>query len=573
MEKKNELKYLKWKISTLTHKYDEGLESWAKDSSEKISTINSLKKEIQHLKAEAKAAKDSESELKQKLVTCQANNKKVVDHLEKSLKLKSDKCDDFLQMLVKSEERSKKMLTEVKLEHEKMKLNYELSMQADFDNKLAQSDTMLKKKAEEVRTHQTEIEQIKKECQELEEKLKKVLETLQNERIENAEERKRYINIEEEKKKIRKEVMLEYRTKIHILKENIEEATQESVRLEKEIKIRDWKMHELKRTLEEKIKTVKDKIMEAAVFKKEKDEVTEHLQSEKHKNALLKVHIREVLEQNKHLEDKARQERSKNTELIEHMHKIVTTNDDLIEKNSSLKSTLKVSETNTKSLTEKVRKLEITLLRFKEDLVECMSEITEPKELKSKIIALKRRYVDEDESVQMDAIVKMPYQLKIECLTTKLEHCDKVMQNQSHMIKILEEQIQHKDEELIKTRKTYVKFINEEIRKMHCMKQELKETSQQLHKASKSIQKKVRSWLNKRVLQKSGVPSNVVEEDITLYPDDWQPPSLPDNSNIISPEDPPTDDNIMSESRPCTDDSSITHVEPFMNDGLPIVSI
>ncbi|XP_056885682.1 trichoplein keratin filament-binding protein-like [Takifugu flavidus] len=164
--------------------------------------------------------------------------------------------------------------------------------------------------------------------------------------------------------------------------------------------------------------------------------------------------------------------------------------------------------------------------QFKEDLHACLSVISDTKTLKQRFIAMKRRYLD-NEQLQISEIVEQECQLENKDLAKKLYGCQNLLKVKSDTISRLEQQLLTAVQQCAEREKKYVKILNRHIVMEHQLKKELE-------KVSKPIPQRVSSWWHEKVL-KSNIfdTSQDDEEELNLYPEDWRLPEFPDDEKLL----------------------------------------
>ncbi len=287
------------------------------------------------------------------------------------------------------------------------------------------------------------------------------------------------------------------------------------------------------------------------------------------------VKLNDMKEKNKNLEAEKREGQSQLKEITNRLNKATRANINLTETVTNRRYKVKANQPDLINLRNKVRKLENYQLRFKADLEACMPFITDPKIFTRRIITLKSRYIDDAEKVRMDKNTEAGYKHAVACLAKKVGFCEKIQQHQSSEVKNLQETLLDSQMQLSRTRGNYVKLLNEKIMEIHKLRKQLKEKNQLLEKVTKPSTQKVKSWVNKKFLQTAQAAPEVEDETPSLYPDDWQPPGLPDEE--LTPSVPPCD--LISSAQqpgPCFVNDPLPikgYAKPNEDDGLPPVDI
>lgn len=549
--------YLTWQLERLKEEHEESCKYWENQCLSKSRKIDSLEDKILDLQEQLKPSIKKDEELKQKLKVIekelQANEeeKSILEERNNLNEKRHRRIQLGLeQQLSDAHESYKQSLAELT----QQKDNAISRMQVEFDRKLAlqkqNAELALKEEAEK---HERDMTKLKEQLSQVEEENKKVLAKLRNELAHKEE-----IIVEERKKHeaARFENRLEYKA--------LEMKLEKKEQTIKELKSRPnlaTTVTKLKVTLAAKSTVVENKSKEIAVLKKEKKDIQDNWCREKDSNAILLLKLNDLIDNNARLENELAEEVARVKETLENMNSIKRFNSELTETVRNLRYKVKASEPHLKKKSAQIRHLETQQLRLKEDLQACISVIDEPKKLRSRLIVLKKRYLESDGRVQMDEETKVAFQLRVKFLKDKIGCCDRIHQNKCSELRMMHVRLEKSFEHLDDTRRFFIKLLNEKIQEVHELKKELKETNMQLKKATKPAQKKVSSWINKKVLQAAPAGLELAEESPSLYPDTWQPLGHPD-------------DNITSSVHSCTDGTpSSSHgcttvqVQPFVDNG------
>ena len=170
--------------------------------------------------------------------------------------------------------------------------------------------------------------------------------------------------------------------------------------------------------------------------------------------------------------------------------------------------------------------------QFLQDLQACLSVICDAANLKQRVIALKRCYM-ENEQVQIGELVKQVYQLENNDLKMRLHGCENLLKDKSGSIRKLEQQLSGIVQVCDKREGKYVQILNRHIVKELQLKKELEETLLKLEKVSKGVPQKVSSWWHEKVLKNTSETPQEQEEQIHLYPAEWRLPNFPDDEHLL----------------------------------------
>lgn len=162
---------------------------------------------------------------------------------------------------------------------------------------------------------------------------------------------------------------------------------------------------------------------------------------------------------------------------------------------------------------------------FKEDLLGCLSLFNEPKLLQEAIVALKQKYLEGDEKVNMNDVFAENYKRQIRNLKTKMKHCTTLLEASQNTNVRLEEKLSNVDSVYAKREQQYIQMINEHILKEHQLSTTL---ANYTAKCKKPALQKAVSWVKKKILQ-NRTNTNHEEEPPILYPLDWRLPGITDD--------------------------------------------
>lgn len=161
---------------------------------------------------------------------------------------------------------------------------------------------------------------------------------------------------------------------------------------------------------------------------------------------------------------------------------------------------------------------------LKEDLLACVSVISEPNLLREAVVALKNHYVDNDERVNWTDICEEKYKLEISDLKIKIENCAALLEASLNTKTKLEEKLSNVDNVYALREQKYVKLINMHIVLVQCLDKKMRN---HFSKYKNPVQEKVCSWFTKNI------PGNLADmiydkKPPNLFPHDWRLPGIPD---------------------------------------------
>ncbi|CAG04886.1 unnamed protein product [Tetraodon nigroviridis] len=170
--------------------------------------------------------------------------------------------------------------------------------------------------------------------------------------------------------------------------------------------------------------------------------------------------------------------------------------------------------------------------QFMQDLHACLSVISDAKNVRQRVTALKRCYL-ENEQMQIGELVEHVYQLENNDLKKRLQGCEHLLKDKSETISRLEQELSGILHLCDDRERKYVQMLNSHLVKEHQLKKELEKTLLKLEKAPKQFLRKVNSWWHKKVQKNTLETPEEEEEQIDLYPEDWRLPDFPvDNQSL-----------------------------------------
>lgn len=537
--KADKMKYLEWKISRNEEKYKAEREAWLEQSIKFTRTEDLFRKKNRVLQAEVQDGKEKEKELRvtiKHLETERDKKDQEIADLEKCIKINEDqrteKHAELSEQIHEFElykESHKNELRELNEKHEEITSG----MKADFDN-LQHVAQQHEKRAESL---QQAVQKLDQEYQELKQRHKIFVDQIEN-----------FLQTQEEERQ--QQMERDLRAKLDIVSDfEIKEANYESRvrRLQKKIADMDHLKNfpplvdKLNATIDGKCKVIKNKNLEIAALKKEKKDVTENWQTEQNTTALLEIQLQLANEKAKRRHEKKVQDEYLYKDTMAELHKLREENKDLTEKLNNSKLQVKGSESNAERLKKQIQQLQNDQKHFMADLETCVSVINEPKQLKQRVIELKKRHMDNNMTVQVEETTEAMYKFQIECLQKRLQHAASIEQTKANHIKRLEDRLSEVNRIIIQKENKYTSLLNDEILKVHTLQKQLRQTTHQLQRATKSVPKK--SWISK---EDRPVAPEPAEDPPQLYSCDWKTLDFADDLSI-SFEDVTTEEALASE--------------------------
>lgn len=372
------------------------------------------------------------------------------------------------------------------------------------------------------------------------------LEKQEKERIIKGLEEKHKIELETLTKQIR-DMEVDHATVVENLEKVITEKegiieedrrTRDGARFENVLKCKSWelknielnkiitalnrrkdlapKVAELEDIIKDKEKAIRSKIAEIAIIKEEKKKVHNRLGKEKETSTTLRIKLKCAQDNLKSQRDEKREQYGKLKKTSEDLTKANRANSNQADIIARLKCKIRTNEPDLNNLRAKVRQLETYQVRFKGDLEGCMSVISDPQKLKREVIKLRKRYIENNERVQMDTKTEAAYEYRAACLGKQMTSCVRIQKVQSNTLKNMQNHLDTHYSNLNDVRCRYIQTLNEKVVEVDKLKRELKET----RKGTKPVQQRVASWMNKKILRTTQVVPQVIVEKPSLCPDD-----------------------------------------------------
>lgn len=527
---------LHWKLQELQEDYERQDKFWQELNLSNLMKIRNLETEVnvleEKLKAQSTKLGKTEASLTQKLCIrveeCETSKQRITELTDqlKSLKKELDKrvpAEELLAQESKLKEEKDRQLQELKNKHQQVVEEWKERLN------------------EEEQRHKTVVAKLEKEFSQSSSSKDKEIKELRKQRLDLQSQNK--IN------------RREYESNL----EKVEEKNKPLV-----YKIQDLtdQVEHLERTVMKKDDIIQTILNDIAAMREGKSKLQELLNMEKDNCAFVTAQNKDMTKMNEDLTEKLKKKEHEVTKLTKDLSKLKAEKNLLTDTVEKLRYKVRTSVPDLNKMRARVSELETYQLRFKEHLQACMPLIHDPKKFNAKIIALKRHYVDNDEDVEMEKNKETLYKLQIKILEDKIQCAVKKNENQSREIKDLQRRLHKATDEMDNTRIHLVELLNERLLELHDLKLKLKETNKKLQKATKPVDQRIGSWLNKKVLRSSHVAPQVVEEPPALYPDDWRPPFLRDGSIPTAPPASPRPQEKESSSRLRT----VIHVIPFGSD-------
>lgn len=471
------IEYLRWKVSTMQQEYKKARLAWTQESVKQAHTEELLRRKTADLQAEVETAKEKNKELQARVKTVEAEgqrNIKIITDLRKHLEFSNKRCENVSLELSSCKESSRKNVTELKREREDMKTK----MQAELDN--------MKEAVQKQQEHGEDLNRLvqiqKKEYLSLDERHTLAVRIFE-ENLESAEANNQALTT------MVREMKYSFKAKDQVNRKVFEKQLvqkDDEIRALQNLKKLTSTVSQLKAAVEEKCKVTRCKDLEIAALKQEMDAIVERLRNERQKVALLQFQIKGATENTGHLEAELQQEKSKNIDTCESLGQTLSKNKVLAEELNNLRERLKVGETENKNLNIMIHDLQSYQKQFKVDLHTCMSVITEPKQLKMKVMSLDRSYVKDESQLQIEENTEKIYKYQIDFLRKKLSDHEMIAQANAEMMKKMEQELAATKNMSTQKEVRYIQTLNTEIAKGQQLEKQLKERKLQRKKSPES---------------------------------------------------------------------------------------
>ena len=445
------------------------------------------------------------------------------DKLKKQVRICEERINSIINM-------NKNMVSEKEQDHAKEKAD----MQATCDKleqQCRETDLIRASLSKELkgltRKHQGEVEKVKKDTLKKEEELKVTEETLNGQ-----------ITTEQMRVQRLKDDLADQKEKYEMITNDVYSENIRLIRrtddLEERNRILQRKpdlnplVASLRETIQTKNTHIKNKGLEISRFQSDLKHVKEKYEQERIMSAVSDALLLETQRENEDLKEKLKKEMLEHKKAARKLSLKQRLCEDLEDKIKYLQGAEKRAEPVVKSLQDKNSLLEITVQRLKEGLQACVSVVTEPRELKARVITLKERYLDEKCPKWLsDDETPEEMQCHINRLTKQLYHAKNAMETLARTIETKDKHIAEIRCHLNQTESHLIQELNHKIKDSYNCRKVLEETTRKLEKATKPATQKIRSWINKKVLRSNKVVPAAEEEPPELYPEDWQLPGCP----------------------------------------------
>lgn len=466
IEDENSPVFLRWQVKTLLSENLKCRVHFVDQSVKQEQLKKCLEDEIEALKAELQSGKEERSTLKARL-------QQSLNHEESAKKTISDLEHDL--------EKRKKVTEKLTLDLSQCRENSERNVE-QLKEQLNNTNVKMEEERDRFNTaineHNKEINRVKK--------MANVLKTEYNNLMNRHKKTLAKFKLVHELDGVANGVLS---SKLHTIKGDLEEKGREKIesfktrlnlkdekiRKLEELKALKGTVEQLNATVEENRKTIEGKDSEIETMMEEmRDIVTKH-NMKGQMIAVLQYKLTEAEDQIKVLEE-AKGERDLTTKsLLEEKLQSAEENKKLRDTLVQCRNRLQLRENNNKKLDSKVRQLEREQSQFRADLHACVSVISKPKELKLKLAALQRRYINDEFEIKIAKDTEAEYQNRIKELEYKLECQVKISQNRAKTVKKMQQRTESLETSAAAREVHYIQLLNTEIIKTQDLQKKIQE--------------------------------------------------------------------------------------------------
>lgn len=469
IEDENSPSFLRWQLKTLLSENLKTRQQFVDQSVKQEELKQCLEKDLEALKEELQSVEEERRTLKDHLQQSLANeesarktNGNLRNELEQTKNDNEKLTAEFAQYRARSEEKEE----ELKEQLENMKAETErerdrLSRAVDEQQKEIRR---VWKVADNLKTqynllmdnHKTALAKFKVvlEMNEvtngvLNSKLRTIEADLKEKELEKIESFKRRLNLKDEK--IRK---LEELKELEGVVKHLTSTVEDNRRL---LEYKDLQMERMKESMSDIIaKDNKRKLMEN----------------------ILQSQLTEAEKQIRALEEEQTQRERSIAALQEEKLERREENQKLHNTLAQCSNRLQLSEKSNKNLDRKVRELERYQAQFRADLNTCVAVMGNPKEVKVKLGALKRRYINDERDIKLAQDTEEEYRNRIGELQHKLQCQEKMCHNQEKTMRKMQLRMESLDTVAAAREIHYIQLLNTEIATTQDLRKKLRDEGQ-----------------------------------------------------------------------------------------------
>lgn len=428
-----------------------------------------LENEIQALKAELQAVRDERKSLKDRLQVSLNNEEaanKTVNELNDDIDRRKKRAEKLTQEFSQYRESSEKIEEELR-----EKLNH---TRAKMEEERGRLNTGIHEQEKEIRKVRKIADALKSECNHLRDSHKKALAKfkliLEIKGTANGVLNEKLQTIEADMKEKELAKIESYKRRLNLKDEKIRKL--------EELKELEGIVMDLSKKLEEKQKAIEGKDSEIETMVEEMRDIVAKHNMKGQMAAVLQCKLTEAEEQIQLLEEAKGQRDITTKSLMAEKLQSAQENQRLQEALAQCRKRLRLSEKNKKKLDRKVRELERYQAQFRADLDTCVSVIGKPKEVRMKLAALKRRYINDELGIKLAKNTEVEYQNRIRELQHKLDCQIKICRNQEETMKKMQNRMESLDTVAAAREIHYIQLLNTEISKTQDLQKKLHDDSQ-----------------------------------------------------------------------------------------------
>lgn len=466
IEDENSPSFLRWQLKTLLSENLKSRQEFVDrcvthEENEKCleDEIRALKTELESVIKEARTLKDNLQQSQQSEET----TKKTNSELKKDLERRKERNQKLLQEFSEYREKSEKIVEELE-----EKLN---NTKARMEEERGRLSKGIKEQQEEIKTVRTMAEALQTEYNHLMDNHKTALAKfkliIEMNGVANGVLNSKLHTIEADLKE--KELK-----KIESLKRRIN-LKDEKIRKLEELKELEGTVRKLTATVAQNEKTIEGKDSEIRTMAEEMRDLVAKNIMKGQMAAVLQCKLTEAEEQIHRLEEEKGQRDSTAQSLLAENLQRLDDNKRLQESLTQSQNRLRLSEADNRKLDGKVRELERCQAQFRADLNMCVSVMGKPKELKLKLAALKRRYINDERGIKLAEDTEVEYQSRIQELQHRL-HCQaKTCRNQERTMRKMQQRMESLDAVAAAREIHYIQLLNSEISKTQDLQKKVQE--------------------------------------------------------------------------------------------------
>ncbi|KAG8011713.1 hypothetical protein GBF38_004007 [Nibea albiflora] len=208
---------------------------------------------------------------------------------------------------------------------------------------------------------------------------------------------------------------------------------------------------DLKILLKQKEKKIEDLVLFNRQLKRQKNEISNAKDVYEIRNSLIDTNLKAKNKRIKDLEEEITEHKSNQVINLKRIKDLELNVHELCKKMKSMETTDTESGVKVNDLLGQISQLKKKQKVFKEDFLACMDHISDKRTLQDKLMALKRRHVDNEEGIVVDKKSSTEYERKIKFLS----------KSSAYMAKVAEEKERKRREDNTKNQRRYEKLLQD----------------------------------------------------------------------------------------------------------------